>query len=132
MIGLPNQRVAAGTVVGGIVLAVLGAVMGPQWDPVPITDPLEVQSSSTTIGEAPRPVAYEVRTTVVDVPLDGTVVQAQISEPVGAPGDRAGVVFVHGAGTGRFSTAFEEQAHALAASGVTAIRPRTSFRSDGR
>ncbi|MGW6129809.1 alpha/beta hydrolase family protein [Cellulomonas sp. NPDC055163] len=119
---MPN-RVAAGTVVGIILLAVLGAVMGPQWDPVPLTDPLEVQSRSTAIGGAPEPVRYEVRTTVVSVQLDGAVVQAQISEPVGAPGERAGVVFVHGAGTGKFSTAFEEQAYALAESGVVAMVP---------
>jgi dienelactone hydrolase len=119
---MPN-RVAAGTVVGIILLAVLGAVMGPQWEPVPVTDPLEVQSTSTAIGGAPEPVEYEVRTTVVSVQLDGAVVQAEISEPVGAPGGRAGVVFVHGAGTGKFSTAFEEQAYALAASGVVAMVP---------
>ncbi|WP_258723688.1 alpha/beta hydrolase family protein [Cellulomonas sp. NS3] len=119
---MPN-RVAAGTVVGIILLAVLGAVMGPQWDPVPLTDPLEVQSRSTAIGAAPEPARYEVRTTVVSVQLDGAVVQAQISEPVGAPGERAGVVFVHGAGTGKFSTAFEEQAYALAESGVVAMVP---------
>lgn len=119
---MPN-RVATGTVVGIILLAVLGAVMGPQWDPVPLTDPLEVQSSSTAIGGAPEPARYEVRTTVVSVQLDGAVVQAQISEPVGAPGGRPGVVFVHGAGTGKFSTAFEEQAYALAESGVVAMVP---------
>ena len=43
---------SASTVLGVVVLAVLGAVMGPQWDPVPLTDPLTVETSSTAIGDA--------------------------------------------------------------------------------
>lgn len=117
------NRVAAGTVVGIILLAVVGAVMGPQWDPAPLTDALRVQSTSTRIGGALERQTYEVVTTVVSVELDGAVVQAQISEPVGAPSGRPGIVFVHGAGTGRFTQAFEEQAYALAASGVVAMVP---------
>ena len=116
-------RIAASSAVGVIVLAVLGAVMGPQWDPVPLADPLEVQSADTAIGGAPEPGRYDVRTSVVTVQLDGAEVEAQISEPVGAHGDRPGIVFVHGAGTGRFSDAFVRQAHDLAASGVVTMVP---------
>src|SRR3954452_22153918 len=100
--GRAAYRITASTVLGVVVLAVLGAVMGPQWDPVPLTDPLEVQSADTAIGGAPDAGRYDVRTSVVTVQLDGAEVEAQISEPVGAPPGRPGVVFVHGAGTGRF------------------------------
>ena len=43
-------RVLASSVVGVLVLAVVGAVLGPQWDPAPLTQPLQVQSSSTAIS----------------------------------------------------------------------------------
>ncbi|HEU5240617.1 MAG TPA: alpha/beta hydrolase, partial [Ornithinibacter sp.] len=118
-----SYRVAASTALGVLVLAVLGAVMGPQWDPVPLADPLLVETSSTAIGSAAPVPEYDVRTSVVQVRLDGVTVEAQISEPVGVDGPVPGVVFVHGAGTGRFDTAFLEQAHALAASGIVAMVP---------
>ncbi|NMR19307.1 acyl-CoA thioester hydrolase/BAAT C-terminal domain-containing protein [Cellulomonas fimi] len=119
-------RTAATTAVGIIVLAVLGAVLGPQWDPSPLTDPLVVERSSTVIGGPVdrTPVGtYRVETEVVDVQLDGAVVQAQISRPVDAPGDLPGVVFVHGAGTGEFRRAFRVQAHDLASAGIVTLVP---------
>jgi len=120
-------RTAATTAVGVIALAVAGATMGPQWDPVPLTRPLTVQASSTAIGGAAATTTavgtYDVATHVVRVTLDGAVVQAQISEPVGAPGDLPGIVFVHGAGTGEFGTAFVTQARALASTGIVTMVP---------
>lgn len=116
-------RAITETVVALIVLAVVGAVLGPQWAPAPLDGDLKVSTPSTAIGNAPALASYPVRTSVVTVQLDGTTVQAQVSEPVGAPGDRPGVVFVHGAGTGKFSIAFVDQAHALAAAGIVAIVP---------
>ena len=116
-------RVAVGTVLGVVLLAVLGALMGPQWDPVPLADPLTVQTSSTAIGDAGTVGSYEVKTSVVTVQLDGATVEAQISEPIGLDSPKPGVVFVHGAGTGRYDTAFLAQAHALAASGIVAMVP---------
>ncbi len=118
-----SYRVAASTALGVLLLAVLGAVMGPQWDPVPLADPLVVTTSSTAIGDADPVPTYPVRTRVVTVQLDGTSIEAQISEPVGLDDPKPGVVFVHGAGTGRFDTAFLAQAHALAASGIVAMVP---------
>jgi dienelactone hydrolase len=118
-----SYRVAASTALGVLLLAVLGAVMGPQWDPVPLADPLVVETSSTAIGAAAPVGTYEVSTSVVTVQLDGTTVEAQISQPIGLDAPAPGVVFVHGAGTGRFDTAFLEQAHALAASGIVAMVP---------
>ena len=118
-----SYRVAASTALGVLILAVLGAVTGPQWDPVPLTDPLVVETSSTAIGSAAPVPVYDVTTSVVTVQLDGATVDAQISEPVGLDGPKPGVVFVHGAGTGRYDTAFLDQAHALAASGIVAMVP---------
>ncbi len=116
-------RVLASSVVGVLVLAVVGAVLGPQWDPAPLTQPLQVQSTSTAITGAPTLHTYPVRTEIVTVQLDGASVQAQITEPVGAPGPRPGVVFIHGAGTGKFAVAFRSQAAALASAGVVAMVP---------
>ncbi|GEL96180.1 alpha/beta hydrolase family protein [Cellulomonas composti] len=116
-------RVAAGAVLGVVLLAILGAVTGPQWDPVPLTDPLTVETTDTAIGGAPALQEYPVRTSVVTVQLDGTTVQAQVSEPVGAPWPRRGVVFLHGAGTGTYEEGFYEQAARLAQAGVVTIVP---------
>ncbi|WP_426592503.1 alpha/beta hydrolase family protein [Cellulomonas sp. McL0617] len=115
--------VVAGTVVGLVVLAVVGSVLGPQWDPTPLTDPLQVQTEDTAIGSAATAGQYEVKTTVVTVQLDGETIDARISEPVGLDSPKPGVVFIHGAGTGRYEIAFLAQAHALAASGIVAMVP---------
>ena len=56
-----SYRVAASTALGVVLLAVLGAVMGPQWDPVPLADPLVVETSSTAIGSAAPVPEYDVR-----------------------------------------------------------------------
>ncbi|HEY0215374.1 MAG TPA: prolyl oligopeptidase family serine peptidase [Cellulomonas sp.] len=118
-----RYRTTVGTVVGAIVLAALGALMGPEWSPVPMTDPLTVQSSSTAIPAAPEIAHYDVETSVVTVALDGTSVQAQVLMPVGVPGDVPAVLFVHGAGTGTFTQAFVEQARTLAEAGVATMVP---------
>lgn len=116
-------RVLASSAVGVLVLAVIGAVLGPQWDPAPVTHQLQVQSTSTAVTGAPTLQTYPVRQEVVTVQLDGATVQAQITEPIGAPGPRPGVVFIHGAGTGKFSVAFRSQAQALASAGVVTLVP---------
>ncbi|RYV52571.1 alpha/beta hydrolase family protein [Pengzhenrongella frigida] len=119
-------RTIATSAIGVIALAVAGATMGPQWDPVALTDPLMMESSSTVIGgpvDATPVGTYEVTTRVVPVQLDGTVIEAQISTPVGAPAGLPGIVFVHGAGTGAYVQAFKTQAHALASAGVVTMVP---------
>jgi len=116
-------RVLTETVVAMIALAVLGAVLGPQWDPVPLNSSLRTTTSSTAISGAPSLPEYEVRETMVTVRLDGATVQGRISEPVDAPPDRPAVVFVHGAGTDTYANAFRAQARALAAAGVVALVP---------
>jgi len=120
-------RNVATTAIGVIALAVAGASLGPQWDPLPLTDPLIVSVASTAIGgsASSTPIGtYQVTTRVVRVQLsDDVVVEAQISEPVGAPGQRQGVVFIHGAGTGKFTRAFVQQAHDLASAGIVTMVP---------
>jgi dienelactone hydrolase len=117
------HRIATNSVLAVIVLAILGAFMGPQWDPVPLNDPLAMQSTSTAITNAPATRTYAVRESVVTVQLDGASIQARISEPIGAPEQRSAVVFIHGAGTGEYARAFLAQAHALASSGIVAMVP---------
>lgn len=121
-------RTAATTAALAIVLAVLGAVTGPQWDPVPVSEHLEPETSDTTIGGQPPGGAdavgtYDVRETDVTVRLDGTSVGGVLREPVDAPGDRSGVVFVHGAGTGLATEAFVDVATDLASAGVVTLVP---------
>src|SRR5665811_2284148 len=99
---------------------------GPGWDPVPLTETIAVATPDTTIGatEGTDPVGtYEVATSVVTVELAGTEVEARVSEPIGATGLRPGIVFVHGAGTGRYQDAFVAQAEALASAGIVAMVP---------
>jgi len=121
-------RTAATTAALAIVLAVLGAVTGPQWDPVPVAEHLEPETSDTTIGGQPpggtaAVGTYDVRETDVTVRLDGATVGGILREPVGAPEDRPGVVFVHGAGTGLATEAFVDVATDLASAGVVTLVP---------
>lgn len=121
-------RTAATTAALAVVLAILGAVTGPQWDPVPVDAHLEPATSDTTIGGQPAGGVdgvgtYDVRETDVTVRLDGTSVGGVLREPVGAEGDRPGMVFVHGAGTGKATEAFVDVATDLASAGVVTLVP---------
>ncbi|GAB3171312.1 alpha/beta hydrolase [Myceligenerans halotolerans] len=163
-------------------LAAAGALAGPGWDPVPVTDHIRPASADTTIGgseppadagdlggldDLPEPGRFEVLETAVAIELDdGASVGGLLREPVtgvvhgdetgdgsvgAAESDRAGddgvgesseagpgapppddagsdagapgVVFVHGAGTGKASDAFTEAATALASAGVVTLVP---------
>ena len=121
-----RYRIAVASAVAVLGLGVVGAVSGPDWDPVPFAETIEVATADTTIGESAGtdPVGtYDVATSIVQVELAGATIEARISEPVGAPGPRPGLVFVHGAGTGRYEIAFVEQAEALASAGVVTMVP---------
>lgn len=124
-IGRPTKawRLVTETAMAMIVLAVLGAVLGPQWDPVPLASTLRVAATDTAIGGAPELETYPIREHIITVELDGAHVQARVTEPVGAPGLRPGVVFVHGAGTADHDTAFVDHSHALAAAGIVTLVP---------
>lgn len=118
-------RIAATSAVGAIVLAVLGAVTGPDWSPRPVTEQIVVESSSTLVGGAPvRPGGqFEVRSEIHTVELDGTSVEGRLLMPVDAPGPVPAAVFVHGAGTGRYAEAFVTQADELARAGIATFVP---------
>jgi len=120
-------RTATTSAALAIGLALVGAVTGPQWSPVPVTDHLSPTTSATTIGgQGPdvQPVGtYEVKETPVVVRLDGTSVDGLLREPVGAPDGRPGVVFLHGAGTGAADRAFVEVATDMASAGVVTLVP---------
>ncbi len=121
-----RYRIALTSALVVVGLGALGALAGPGWDPVPMTQTIDVATPDTTIGDSAgtTPVGtYDVVTSVVNVQLNGASVEAQISEPVGAQGLRPGVVFVHGAGTGKYTDAFVQQAHALASAGVVTMVP---------
>lgn len=125
-----------------VALAVTGAVAGPAWEPEPVTDHLQLATSSTAIGgaspDAGEPGDHDVRETPVTIPLaDGREVGGLLREPVERgtdtdPGDgpdadddpgRPGIVFVHGAGTGKAADAFTLAATALASAGITTLVP---------
>lgn len=121
-----RYRIAVASAVAVLGLGVVGTVSGPGWDPVPFAETIEIESPDTAIrgAEGTDPVGtYDVATSVVEVQLTGATVEAQISEPIGAAGPRPGVVFVHGAGTGRYDVAFVSQARALASAGVVTMVP---------
>lgn len=121
-----RHRIAVASAVAVLGLGVIGTVAGPAWDPVPLAETIEVETPDTTIGgsEGTDPVGtYEVATSVVEVELAGATIEARISEPIGAEGLRPAIVFVHGAGTGRYEIAFVEQAQALASAGIVTMVP---------
>jgi dienelactone hydrolase len=115
-----------------VALAVTGAVAGPAWEPEPVTEHLHTATTSTAIGgalpDSGEPGDYEVRESEVTIPLaDGIEVGGLLREPIEATGepaeDHPGIVFVHGAGTGRAVDAFTLAATALASAGITTLVP---------
>jgi dienelactone hydrolase len=95
------------------------------------------QSPDVAIGGqvATHPVgAFGVRSTILEIELDGATVEAELSVPVPDDGPGPGppvagpsprypaLLFMHGAGTGRH-TAFRQTAQALASAGVVALVP---------
>lgn len=108
-----------------LLLGLIGSIAGPRWDPEPLTDPLTVASSDVTITttEPTTPVGtYETSVTDMEIELDGAVVTARLTAPVGAPDGQPGMLFMHGAGTAGH-TNFEDQAQALASAGVYVLVP---------
>jgi dienelactone hydrolase len=121
-----SYRVIAACGAGGLLLGLIGVFAGPRWAPERFTPTIAVQTSNTQIDGVDAPVAigtYPVRTEVVSVQLDGAQIDARVSMPVGAPGPRPAVLFVHGAGTGQYARAFLAQANSLASSGVITMVP---------
>ncbi|ADG75093.1 dienelactone hydrolase [Cellulomonas flavigena DSM 20109] len=116
-------RLVASVALGSLLLAVVGAVTGPHWDPPPLEEGIEVATPDTAIGSARQLPSHEVRVVDVSVPLDGASVGARLSLPLDLDEPAPAVLFVHGAGTGRSTQAFRRQAQALAEAGVVAMVP---------
>lgn len=111
---------------GVIVLGLLGSVAGPHWTPRELEEQIVVEDADTTIAGAEQTAdvgTYEVRETITEVELDGATVRARVLEPVGAPAERPAMLFVHGAGTGRFTEAFTTLTEQLASAGVVTMVP---------
>lgn len=122
-----------------VALAVTGAVAGPDWEPQPVTTHLHPATASTAIGGAVAgagdPGDFDVRETAVTIPLaDGLEVGGLLRQPIDAGDgpdegradgaeDRPGIVFIHGAGTGKATDAFTLAATALASAGITTLVP---------
>jgi dienelactone hydrolase len=113
-----------------VALALTGAVAGPVWEPAPVTSHLRLDSASTAIGGVlpggGEPGDYEVRESEVTIPLaDGLEVGGLLREPIdaGSGEGHPGIVFVHGAGTGKAVDAFTLAATALASAGITTLVP---------
>ncbi|MCM3659621.1 prolyl oligopeptidase family serine peptidase [Georgenia satyanarayanai] len=119
-----SWRVAV-TVVAVLLFGLIGTVAGPGWHPQPLDQTLVVQTPDVAIGGdvATDPLGtYETRTETFTVELDGATVRATVHEPVGAPGLRPGLVFMHGAGTATHDN-FWQISEALASAGVVAMVP---------
>lgn len=124
-----RYRIALSSAAAVLVLGIVGQVSGPGWDPTPMTRTVEVTSPDTAIAPSVDLAGtaavgtYEVVESIVTVALAGADVQARVMEPLDAPDQRPGIVFVHGAGTGRYERAFIAQAEALASAGIVTMVP---------
>ena len=119
-----SWRIAV-TVVAVLLFGFIGTIAGPGWNPQPLEETVVVQTPDVRIGGdvVTEPVGtYETRTETFSVELDGATVDATVHEPVDAPGDRPGVIFMHGAGTATHDN-FWQITEALASAGVVAMVP---------
>ena len=124
--GRVRYRRLAASIALVLLLGLIGSLAGPGWSPQPLEHTLVPETPDTEIGSDARtpPVGtYEVTRQVVDVPLaPGVTVQATIAAPVGAPGTRPGMLFMHGAGTATHEN-FMEITTALAGAGIVTMVP---------
>ncbi|VEI14114.1 Alpha/beta hydrolase family [Trueperella bialowiezensis] len=109
-----------------LILGLWGSWAGPAWNPQPMTNLIVPSTSSTEVTSAvdtPELGTYEVRETIHDVPREhGEPMRVTLREPVGAEGQRPGVVFLHGTGTSTHE-AFAEHATWLASTGIVTAVP---------
>jgi len=104
---------------------VIGSLAGPRWTPQPMESAIVPETPDVAIGSdaVTDPVGtYEVASETFDVELDGATVAATLTYPVDAPGERPGMLFMHGAGTASNDN-FADQASALASAGVYVLVP---------
>ncbi|MFH5823511.1 alpha/beta hydrolase family protein [Georgenia sp. AZ-5] len=121
-----RYRRLAATIVVVLLLGLVGSVAGPGWNPQPLGHTIVPQTPDTTIGSdavTPPVGTFEVAHEVVDVQVDDDVtIRATIASPVGAGGDRPGMLFMHGAGTATHEN-FADITTDLASAGVVTMVP---------
>lgn len=121
-----RYRRLAASIVAVLLLGLIGTVTGPGWHPTPLGSTLVPETSDTAIGSSAltAPVGtFAVTRDVIEVQVeDGVTVLATITEPVGAVGERPGVVFMHGAGTATHEN-FAVLTADLASAGVVTMVP---------
>ncbi|WP_055428228.1 alpha/beta hydrolase family protein [Bifidobacterium aesculapii] len=128
-----TAQVAAAAIILLVILATLGQLMMPRWQPEPYRDHIAVAASDTAIASrtsiTEHQGAYRTRTRELAIHLDdGTSVPAILREPVGAPGRRPACLFVHGSGTGSDED-FGDIANAMSSAGIVTLVP--AKRTDG-
>lgn len=119
------RRVAAGIALV-LLLGLIGSVSGPGWNPQPLQDTIVPETEDTAIGSealTPPVGTYATTTDVLEVAVDdGVTVLATVRAPVGAPGERPALLFMHGAGTATHEN-FAEVTEALASAGIVTMVP---------
>lgn len=109
-----------------IILHILSLAMTPPWSVQPLAEHFRVDSRDTSIRARNITTSsegrYRVKTTHVQLRVsDNTPVNAILREPIGAPDNRPGCVFLHGSGTGKASEAYGDLGQALASAGISTI-----------
>lgn len=99
--------------------------MTPPWKVEPLNEHITVASANTSIEakgiHTASEGAYQIKETHRTLTVSGgKQVDAILREPVGAPGKRPAVEFIHGSGTGDSSTN-SDIAHALASAGIVTL-----------
>ncbi|TRW45422.1 alpha/beta hydrolase family protein [Georgenia yuyongxinii] len=121
-----RYRRLAATIVVVLLLGLVGSLAGPGWNPQPLGHTIVPETASTRIGSdalTPPVGTFEVTREVVDIAVDdGVTIQATIAAPVGARGERPGLVFMHGAGTATHEN-FADTTTDLASAGIVTIVP---------
>lgn len=108
-------------------LAIVGSIMGPQWDPEPMDADLHVTSADTGIGgvKSSTPVGtYSVSTQLLEIELTPEVtITARVQYPQGVTGQLPALLFVHGAGTADHERSFVKLTEELTSTGIITMVP---------
>lgn len=102
--------------------------MTPDWQAEPLTEHVSVTSPQTAIQahgiSSPQEGTYQVSTTSIRIHLTPQVtVNAIVRAPIGAPGKRPAVLFIHGAGTGKANEVYGDVASAMSSAGIVTLVP---------
>ncbi|MDO5727173.1 MAG: acyl-CoA thioester hydrolase/BAAT C-terminal domain-containing protein, partial [Bowdeniella nasicola] len=120
-------RLAGAVFIIVVVLAAIGTLIGPRWNPPQQANVIGAIPADTTIGGHPVG-TYGVTATVEQItPTQGPAFLATVYRPDTETRQLPGVVFVHGAGTSDHRR-FAPHATALASAGIVALVPDKPMR----